>query len=293
MLPKKKNLEEERAKHTVDSLYKDYVDDLFSYALGFGFDKQTAMDAIHDVFCRVCIREREVQEIQNPKFYLLRALRNQLIDTYKLKRNYSEVLTGEITDELPYKIKITVEDEIIAAEEQAEVSQKVDEILSILTERQREIIYLRYMQECSYEEIAEIMQISVPACRKLLYRTLLPLFLIFILYMIKVLEIGMDWDFTSLGVYPLSKKGMFGIFTHPLIHSGFKHLLTNTLPLFFLSWCLFYFYRSIAPSIFLIIWIGCGAITFLIGKPTWHIGASGIIYGLAFFLFFSGLLRKR
>lgn len=292
MLPKKKNLEEERAKHTVDSLYKDYVDDLFSYALGFGFDKQTAMDAIHDVFCRVCIREREVQEIQNPKFYLLRALRNQLIDTYKLKRNYSEVLTGEITDELPYKIKITVEDEIIAAEEQAEVSQKVDEILSILTERQREIIYLRYMQECSYEEIAEIMQISVPACRKLLYRTLLPLFLIFILYMIKVLEIGMDWDFTSLGVYPLSKKGMFGIFTHPLIHSGFKHLLTNTLPLFFLSWCLFYFYRSIAPSIFLIIWIGCGAITFLIGKPTWHIGASGIIYGLAFFLFFSGLLRK-
>ena len=120
-------------------------------------------------------REREVQEIQNPKFYLLRALRNQLIDTYKLKRNYSEVLTGEITDELPYKIKITVEDEIIAAEEQAEVSQKVDEILSILTERQREIIYLRYMQECSYEEIAEIMQISVPACRKLLYRTLLKL----------------------------------------------------------------------------------------------------------------------
>jgi len=107
--------------------------------------------------------------------YLLRALRNQLIDTYKLKRNYSEVLTGEITDELPYKIKITVEDEIIAAEEQAEVSQKVDEILSILTERQREIIYLRYMQECSYEEIAEIMQISVPACRKLLYRTLLKL----------------------------------------------------------------------------------------------------------------------
>lgn len=85
---------------------------------------------------------------------------------------------------------------------------------------------------------------------------------------------------------------MFGIFTHPLIHSGFKHLLTNTLPLFFLSWCLFYFYRSIAPSIFLIIWIGCGAITFLIGKPAWHIGASGIIYGLAFFLFFSGLLRK-
>lgn len=53
-------------------------------------------------------------------------------------------------------------------------------------------------------------------------------------------------DRYGLGLYqfrsiPFVKKGMFGIFTHPLIHSGFKHLLTNTLPLFFLSWCLFTF----------------------------------------------------
>lgn len=119
-----------------------------------------------------------------------------------------------------------------------------------------------------------------------------PLFLIFIFYMIKTLEIGMDWDFTRLGVYPLERKGAFGIFAHPLVHSGFRHLVANTLPFFFLSWCLFYFYRDIAPYIFLLIWIMCGALTFLIGKPGWHIGASGIIYGLAFFLFFSGLLRK-
>jgi membrane associated rhomboid family serine protease len=76
------------------------------------------------------------------------------------------------------------------------------------------------------------------------------------------------------------------------VHSSFAHLFANTFPLFFLSWCLFYFYRDIAPYIFLVIWLGCGVITFIIGKPGWHIGASGIIYGLAFFLFFSGLLRK-
>lgn len=121
---------------------------------------------------------------------------------------------------------------------------------------------------------------------------ILPLFLIFILYILKVLEVGMGWEFVQLGVFPLEKKGLFGIFAHPLIHSGFSHLLANTLPLFFLSWCLFYFYRSIAPLIFFILWIGCGALTFVIGKPGWHIGASGVIYGLAFFLFFSGLLRR-
>jgi membrane associated rhomboid family serine protease len=120
----------------------------------------------------------------------------------------------------------------------------------------------------------------------------IPLFLILMLYMIKILETGMEWDFTHLGVFPLQRKGIFGIFAHPLAHSSFRHLTANTIPLFFLSWCLFYFYRDIAPYIFFIIWIGCGALTFVIGKPGWHIGASGVIYGLAFFLFFSGLLRK-
>lgn len=128
--------------------------------------------------------------------------------------------------------------------------------------------------------------------RRIVLATVIPLFLLFILYTLKTLEVGMKWDFTQLGVYPMQQRGVFGIFAHPLVHSSFKHLIANTLPLFFLSWCLFYFYRHIAPYIFFAIWIGCGVLTFLIGKPGWHIGASGIIYGLAFFLFFSGLLRK-
>ncbi len=76
-----------------------------------------------------------------------------------------------------------------------------------------------------------------------------PLFLIFILYMLKIVEVGMHWDLSHLGIYPMEKRGVFGILTHPLIHSGFSHLLANTLPLFFLSWCLFYFYRGIAGKI--------------------------------------------
>ena len=119
-----------------------------------------------------------------------------------------------------------------------------------------------------------------------------PLFLIFILYILKTLEVGMAWDFSHLGVYPMERRGVAGILTHPLVHSGFSHLLANTIPLFFLSWCLFYFYRGIASKIFILIWLGSGLLTFLIGKPGWHIGASGLIYGLAFFLFFSGILRK-
>ncbi len=131
-----------------------------------------------------------------------------------------------------------------------------------------------------------------PEIRRIFLALVIPLFFLFILYAIKILEVGMDWDFTKLGVYPLEKRGVFGIFAHPLVHSGFKHLFANTVPLLFLSWCLFYFYRDLAAFIFFFLWIAGGVLTFLIGQPGWHVGASGLIYGLAFFLFFSGLIRK-
>ncbi len=131
-----------------------------------------------------------------------------------------------------------------------------------------------------------------PEFKRILLALVIPLFFVFVFYMLKILETGLEWDFTRLGIYPLQKKGVFGIFAHPLVHGSFRHLFANTLPFIFLSWCLFYFYKDISSYIFFLIWILCGIVTFIIGKPGWHIGASGIIYGLAFFLFFSGILRK-
>lgn len=128
--------------------------------------------------------------------------------------------------------------------------------------------------------------------QRIFLAAVIPLFFLFTLYMLKILEVGMEWDFTRLGIYPMERRGLFGIFAHPLVHSSFSHLAANSLPLFFLSWCLFYFYKDIAPYIFFLIWIGGGIFTFLFGKSGWHVGSSGIIYGLAFFLFFSGILRR-
>lgn len=131
-----------------------------------------------------------------------------------------------------------------------------------------------------------------PETRRIFLSMVLPLFILFVLYMVKWMEVGMGWDFTHLGIYPMQKKGVFGIFGYPLVHTSFQHLFANTLPLFFLSWCLFYFYRDLGALILIFIWIVGGLITFFIGKPGWHVGASGLVYGLAFFLFFSGILRK-
>ena len=57
-------------------------------------------------------------------------------------------------------------------------------------------------------------------------------------------------------------------------------------------WCLYYFYSEIAHKTFLFLWLLSGLLTWIIGREAWHIGASGVIYSLSFFLFFSGIFRK-
>lgn len=131
-----------------------------------------------------------------------------------------------------------------------------------------------------------------PERQRILLASVPPVFFLFIFYALQMMEWGLECDFTSWGVYPMKWKGIMGILTHPLVHAGFKHLLANTLPFLFLSWCLFYFYRDWGWAALGFVWVAGGLFTFFIGKPGWHIGASGLIYGLAFFLFFSGILRK-
>ena len=128
--------------------------------------------------------------------------------------------------------------------------------------------------------------------QKILLAFALPLLLLFILYTLRTMESVMNWNFITWGIYPKETKGIMGILTSPLIHADWEHLFANTFPLLFLLWCLLYFYRDLGIGILFFIWIVSGILTFIIGKPGWHIGASSIIYSLAFFLFFSGILRK-
>ena len=74
-------------------------------------------------------------------------------------------------EQLPFQLNVTVEDEFIMKEDSEEIRQKVENVLNRLTHRQREVIYLRYIQECSYEEISDIMQISIAASRNLVSKS--------------------------------------------------------------------------------------------------------------------------
>jgi membrane associated rhomboid family serine protease len=124
------------------------------------------------------------------------------------------------------------------------------------------------------------------------YSLLIPVLLVAIFWLVKLTENVLHIDLSTFGILPLHVEGLPGILLSPFIHSTYEHLLSNTVPFLILTFALLYFYRNLAYRIFLLIYILSGICVWLGGRESWHIGASGIVYGLASFLFFSGVFRK-
>lgn len=128
--------------------------------------------------------------------------------------------------------------------------------------------------------------------KKLLLSMIIPGIIVFFIWLVKISEVILDLDLTGGGIYPLEARGLPGIIFSPFIHADFRHLLNNTIPLFFLSVALFYFFSDAALKIFGWTYLLTGCFVWIAGRSAWHIGASGLVYGLASFLFFSGIIRK-
>lgn len=119
-----------------------------------------------------------------------------------------------------------------------------------------------------------------------------PLVFVMLLWGIKGLEEWMSWDFKSYTLYPRTATGLLGIVTGPLIHGNLAHLFSNSIPLLFLGTIMFYFYRPIAFQIFFWVYLMTGLWVWAAARESYHLGASGIVYGFLTFLFFSGLFRR-
>ena len=122
---------------------------------------------------------------------------------------------------------------------------------------------------------------------------LIPAAFIVLLWIILIVQqtfnLGFPYEF---GLYPRRLTGLIGIITSPLIHAGYTHLISNSLPVFLLSAGLIYFYPETAYKVIALIYLSTGLLVWLFARPVYHIGASGLIYGFAAFLFFSGIFKR-
>ena len=128
--------------------------------------------------------------------------------------------------------------------------------------------------------------------KRILYAMFFPALFIVLLWLVLLVEKALGADWSRGGIYPGKISGLWGILTSPFIHADAGHLFSNSVPLLVLSWCLFYFYKDLGYGVFPILWILSGLFTWVFGRDSWHIGASGLIYSLTFFLFFSGIFRR-
>jgi len=115
---------------------------------------------------------------------------------------------------------------------------------------------------------------------------------VFVLWTLKFLEEVTSTNLSFLGVYPRTLTGSIGIITGPLVHSDWLHLVSNSIPLIILIIALFYFFSRIAVSVFTLIYLITGFWVWIAARDAFHIGASGVVYGLISFLMLSGFIRK-
>lgn len=120
-----------------------------------------------------------------------------------------------------------------------------------------------------------------------------PILFVMGMWLVFWVEIRFHLDVNHWGVFPRTLKGMRGVLFSPFIHSNLEHLFSNTIPMLVLSIALFYFYQKDRWRILLFGVLLTGFLTWLIARPAYHIGMSGVIYMLTAFLFFKGIFSKQ
>ena len=121
---------------------------------------------------------------------------------------------------------------------------------------------------------------------------IVPMAAVIIIWGVYWSEVAFGLNYNHFGVFPRSMDGLKGVFFSPFIHGSLTHLYNNTIPLAILLAALFYFYKDIAFRVLIFGVLLSGIITWLIGRESYHIGASGLIYVLASFIFFKGIFSK-
>jgi len=111
------------------------------------------------------------------------------------------------------------------------------------------------------------------------------------LWLILFLDYFLGLELARFGLRPGNLRGLIGLLTAPLLHSGVEHMFSNTLPLIISMTAILYLYPRSSVRVIPIIWIGSGMLAWIIGRPSLHFGASGFVYGLLAFVFISGVLR--
>lgn len=147
------------------TLFRNHYETLYRFGSKFTKDSQFLEDCIQELFIELWNATSRT-EVISVRSYLLKSLKYKLLRAYRKKRNLIPLRDEEFGFEWSH------ESFLIAEQESAEKRQKVRKAMELLSHRQKEIIYLKYYQNLSYEEVGEVMNINYQVARNLLYQAM-------------------------------------------------------------------------------------------------------------------------
>lgn len=169
-------------------LYCLFFDDLLTYGRRVGGDNEMVEDLIQDLFLKLYQKKIILEDNTRLRPFLFRALKNLIYNQLLRNAKLQPLPDYDFTFDLTY----TIDDQLSLVHDQG-LSDEVHRILKGLTERQKEIIYLRFVHEMSFEEISEIMEINIQSARNLLARSMeklrkesSPTIILFFIYMVYI-----------------------------------------------------------------------------------------------------------
>jgi RNA polymerase sigma factor (sigma-70 family) len=143
---------------------------MYSYGLKISRDEDLVNDAIQEVFIQLIRKRKKIKITSRIQVYLFKSLRNKLFEEYRSKNRKLHILEG-ISD-VKRDFEPNAEQVLIDSESEQKIKSTLGKLVESLPARQKEIVYLKFTENLSYEEISELLQIDYDSARKLLYRSL-------------------------------------------------------------------------------------------------------------------------
>jgi RNA polymerase sigma factor (sigma-70 family) len=149
-------------------LFDGFSDMLFNYGTKFIADGDTIKDCVQELFIKLYEGRGSLQPTDNVKFFMFRALKNQIIDFLRQNKRLVYIAPDELYFDEQYHIDAAEDDDDI----NAEIMERYEAALNRLSSRQKEAIHLRYQMEMSYDEIAALLNINYQSTRNLIHRSI-------------------------------------------------------------------------------------------------------------------------
>ncbi len=155
-------------EEALSSIYFEIFDMLLNFGMKYSSDRFMIEDCIQNLFVDLLKNRQEQRPVANIRFYLMKALRNQMASEQRKKK----LLRVDESGEADFRISYSVENSLIASEADEMRSRFLKMVVESLTDHQKEALYLKFNCGFDYSQISELMQITVESARTMVYRTL-------------------------------------------------------------------------------------------------------------------------